>query len=364
MSENSTQGNDAEPWQQVTLSHFAGFLAWMSLAGGTGIAGNILVIALYPRRQRLSFLSGIFIHRLAIVDLLASLVVVPYNVIFELRLVRHVVACKICEFFRYLVISCSLLMLIGVAIERYYAICRPLMPFNQRHVQLILYLMFAAAVLMAFPSVFVYSVFLPAYDDDRPFLCTPHPSCAPSRGLIGTVYGAVILIAFCVLSLTLLALYTVIYIHIVRHLRMKHSVQPLPCASNAPPADKPDDVPTVSGRTSQNMSSSQFSTARKPRQGQQGSIHSGEAAFRTQVRSASMLFGVTLVFIMSWVPFFLTKLRVINYNTVLHYLFFFNHASNIFIYVAFNRRFKKNLLDRTRLLINLNRVLPVANNVA
>lgn len=65
---------------------------------------------------------------------------------------------------------------------------------------------------------------------------------------------------------------------------------------------------------------------------------------RGNIRLASMLFGVSVIFSLSWLPFWLMKFRVLRYNPMLHYLFLLNNSSNIFVYLAFNASFRKTLL--------------------
>ncbi len=64
---------------------------------------------------------------------------------------------------------------------------------------------------------------------------------------------------------------------------------------------------------------------------------------RGHYKLASMLFGVSLIFILSWIPFWLTKLKVISYEPLLHYLFFVNNATNVFVYIIFCSSFRAKL---------------------
>ena len=68
--------------------------------------------------------------------------------------------------------------------------------------------------------------------------------------------------------------------------------------------------------------------------------------FVSQANVALMFLFITLIFILSWIPFWLTKLSIIRYNSILHYLFYFNHASNIFIYMYYNRAFREIIITR------------------
>ncbi len=72
-------------------------------------------------------------------------------------------------------------------------------------------------------------------------------------------------------------------------------------------------------------------------------IVSEQRRLQTHVKYGTMLFGITLIFIFSWLPFWLQKFGVLAYNAHLHYLFFVNHATNFLVYLVFNKRFRDRL---------------------
>lgn len=55
-----------------------------------------------------------------------------------------------------------------------------------------------------------------------------------------------------------------------------------------------------------------------------------------------MVFGTSVVYILSWIPFWLQKLDLIPYQPIGHYFFFFNNSTNIFIYLMLNSKFRNN----------------------
>lgn len=69
------------------------------------------------------------------------------------------------------------------------------------------------------------------------------------------------------------------------------------------------------------------------------------------IKTAAMLFVVTVVFIISFLPSWLSGLQVIPFNIILFNFYFFNNVANPFIYAFMNRTFRddlKQLLRRIR----------------
>ena len=61
------------------------------------------------------------------------------------------------------------------------------------------------------------------------------------------------------------------------------------------------------------------------------------------IRTAVMLFVVTVVFVVSFCPAFLMALQLIKYNMVLFYLYFVNNVANPVIYSFMNQKFRDEL---------------------
>jgi len=61
------------------------------------------------------------------------------------------------------------------------------------------------------------------------------------------------------------------------------------------------------------------------------------------IRTAAMLFVVTLVFMLTFGPAFLMSLNVIAYHRLVFYIFFFNNVANPVIYSFMNSYFRREL---------------------
>ena len=70
------------------------------------------------------------------------------------------------------------------------------------------------------------------------------------------------------------------------------------------------------------------------------------------IRTAAMLFVVTLVFLVSFLPSWLIGLKVLPMNYLLFYLFFLNNVANPFIYSFMNKTFRDDLKQLLRRIKN------------
>ena len=59
-----------------------------------------------------------------------------------------------------------------------------------------------------------------------------------------------------------------------------------------------------------------------------------------------MFFIVTIVFMLSFTPYWLFRFGVFDYNPLLNYSFFINNCSNFFVYVFLNKHFRNAVLGR------------------
>ncbi|XP_078697462.1 alpha-2Da adrenergic receptor-like [Branchiostoma floridae x Branchiostoma belcheri] len=90
-----------------------------------GTAGNILVLVVYKKEKRVC--SGVFILTLALVDLAMCWVAIPLelNNFLQWTQERSDWSCKFSVYLVQTSLLCSILTLAAVAMDRYFAICRP-----------------------------------------------------------------------------------------------------------------------------------------------------------------------------------------------------------------------------------------------
>jgi len=63
------------------------------------------------------------------------------------------------------------------------------------------------------------------------------------------------------------------------------------------------------------------------------------------VKTAAMLFVVTVFFVISFVPSWLMGLKLIAFNRIVFYLYFVNNVCNPIIYAFMNRTFREDLVQ-------------------
>ena len=61
------------------------------------------------------------------------------------------------------------------------------------------------------------------------------------------------------------------------------------------------------------------------------------------IRTAAMLFVVTVVFVLTFAPAFLISLNVVSHSRLIFYIYFFNNVANPVIYSFMNSYFRREL---------------------
>jgi len=68
-----------------------------------------------------------------------------------------------------------------------------------------------------------------------------------------------------------------------------------------------------------------------------------EKSLMANIRTAVMLFVVTIVFLIAFLPAWLMSLGVVEHNAIVFYLYFVYHVANPFIYAFMNKSFRDDL---------------------
>ena len=129
-----------------------------------GIVGNVSVIVLLSRQNRLPLVTYYFFLNLAIADLLSSVVCSPVFAVLEATQYFWPFGealCKIVPFLQTVVIAASSFATVTISIERYFAATRPLkyrLSSNIRTKLMIISVNWLAAVCYALPSIFVSEI--------------------------------------------------------------------------------------------------------------------------------------------------------------------------------------------------------------
>ena len=126
--------------------------------GVVGLVGNAIILAVYysekSKGNKVPYRA--FIKVLAVVDLQVCVLIIPYTIAYEMHVVRSDIACRLIEFIRHFFVIVSNLTLCAIAVERYYAVCKPTSSFHVNNTKTILVFILTFGVLFAIPASFMF----------------------------------------------------------------------------------------------------------------------------------------------------------------------------------------------------------------
>lgn len=382
----------------------------LSLYSVVGVTGNILILLVYHRKSaKLSLVS--FIRLLGIVDLLVCALIIPYTLAFELHYVRNDFTCRLFEFVRHFTVLASNAVLLAIAVERYYAVCRPLQRLEEDQIAKGVTVIAIFCLLIAIPSVFMFAVLAPEVEFSLALNQTGTiPNESSSRefchftahylGESGTLlYQSFLVFLFLGGIIVLIIFYSLVYTAVWKRTKMWKLNQVVPTSaiklastiatieteggtesskslrtvnkdspgsqnrSNflAVPSfrhdgsklvihrDKMLNVPDKNGQsisTPKVPSDMNYSSEARPigERGREsgGTLHTSEALKPYHHKTATMLFVCTLVFVITWIPFWMDVFNITN-SVPLRFQFFISYASNPIIYGIVNKEVRASI---------------------
>lgn len=125
-----------------------------------GCLGNLIVFYIYFTRWRKTT-SRVFILALAAFDLINCFITTPTELYFMLNWFQTTngVVCKFSRFLTFMMNNCSSFTLLGIAVDRYMSICRPLKrQMSTKQAKIIVFVGALVAVLFAWPALVVYGI--------------------------------------------------------------------------------------------------------------------------------------------------------------------------------------------------------------
>ncbi|XP_052258586.1 neuromedin-U receptor 1-like [Dreissena polymorpha] len=124
-----------------------------------GTIGNSLVLFVYCKMFRKTS-SNYFIVAMAIFDLLACVIGLPTE-LYDLRYSLTFYSGAICKIFRYteaVVVNGSAIILVEIAFDRYFKICKPLMLIELYKIKIMCFVAGLAAVVISIPALILYGI--------------------------------------------------------------------------------------------------------------------------------------------------------------------------------------------------------------
>lgn len=124
-SHNTSHDDDDDDDYDAETTYIMVMLALFCVVG---LVGNALVLYVFGRRKD-RLVSTLFIVSLAVIDFVTCLVIIPFTMYVE-YVERYVSSDAVCKLYSFLVtanIPFSAMIMAAIAVDRYFAICRPLL---------------------------------------------------------------------------------------------------------------------------------------------------------------------------------------------------------------------------------------------
>ncbi|WAR31845.1 OX2R-like protein [Mya arenaria] len=360
-----------------------------------GVIGNCMVLFIYHQRKRTS--ATFFIMTLAATDLFTSLTLIPFTIVAELfsNELPYDFLCKVLMFLVVNNVQFSVFLIAVIAIDRYLCICHPFLNGNTvfRAKGTVVCAMILAGTFGVLTSL-NYSVETIYISDDTnmslngtqnifktanftqldlPFNCSSNQTtnCGNNAGLNGSrnlivhrtmcqtnvffgdyylyIYRYVYASTFIVSVVIVNICYGLIYCHLHRHrvrlrkilamsskIRQKKRIgEAVACSKNSPCIGSSVPSPAKESTTENEPKHKKLTTERT-------------SVLLMNVRTAFMLFIVTVLFLATYLPAWLMSFELIDFNLCVFYLYLINHATNPIIYAFMSKDFRQ---DIKRLLL-------------
>ncbi|ESO95715.1 hypothetical protein LOTGIDRAFT_160264 [Lottia gigantea] len=356
----------------------------LSLFCVVGTIGNATSFYIYFKRRDKST-SVIFILALAGTDFLTCLVIIPYTITFEL-LGYNLVYDVLCKLYLFLITSnipFSAYIMTAIAFDRYFCICHPFFhAFTVRRAKIIVWCLACLACTfgvltslqygMYYPTdvivdsngTIVDAVLLSRNMTDNATAIDPAPEvanvttvlefsqiCFRSSLIIGgdafnlyyqRIYTASFIVAFVIVVVLYCMIYRSILMRRAKKAKRKKknnytSVAVTDCGT---PATVTTTTTTLNGNS-----------ATKPLQPKQKSKRPStvkDTTLYANIKTALMLFVVTIVFVIAFLPAFLMTLDLIPFNMIVFYMYFSYNVANPIIYAFMNQTFREDLKNITK----------------
>ncbi|ELT89645.1 hypothetical protein CAPTEDRAFT_217421 [Capitella teleta] len=352
----------------------------------TGILGNVVVLVVYINKRKKAVANN-YMMSLAGIDLFSCSIIHPY-VIYKIKVVYNPdsSACRLFEFLNHASLCTQVCILLSVAIDRFYTVCKPLKYIQayQRSILLIV-LSYTIGSLGSIPLLVFYG--------QKTMGNQPHCSqtvyiCHYSDQYDGSVhqltYGACALLIMSCMLLAIGVLYARVVTSIVKgNVRVKPIISPALEAqlhrignTRVSGFHKPREL-KVAELVACGSSSDSRANSFNRRQGKlvhfaedhMHSVHFQSKQLKNRqtdnqptnmhrgVRIAKVLFTVTAIFIISWIPFWTLHFIALHRNEewgdhldsiargFCNHLYFLNNSVNPFIFVFTNKAFRCDCLS-------------------
>lgn len=342
-----------------------------------GTIGNTLVLFVYCKRFR-NTSSNYFIVSMAVFDLLACVIGLPTE-LYDLRNSYTFYNSTVCKIFRYtesVVVYGSAIILVEIAIDRYFKICRPLMMIDINKIKIMCIVAGVIAVIISIPAFILFGISRTSTPDHNilGYDCSIEEQYR--KKAFSKVYYYLLGVVFVVTVLLLSAIYIRIWVEIKRRKNLVIGDQ----VNHSP---RPEDVPMTSPFTKQTKpkrvrirycsdisdeETSEMSHTRSSSRPRLQSIAEAVRSVRVS-RTTIVLFAVTVAFVISYLPGIVIMIcrSVIKdleekqslveqiLSKLFSKFFFINNAINPIIYSFLNVTFRRRCVTVVKQMVFCNK---------
>lgn len=362
-----------------------------------GTLGNGLVLYVFTRTVG-KLTSTIFILALAITDFITCSVIIPFTVagIYLEFVLTYDLVCKIYQFLITCTVPLSAFIMVAIAVDRYICICHPFVHImTVTRAKYILYILAAFAVVLGLITALGNGVYILEMrevntTDRGPVnttvevytgLCHMSATILPSSfiGIYQKVYSSFYLISF----LIVMVLYGMIYSSVTKQ-RAKRRKQKMGVGKNnrnvvntqcqtdestiplnnrnhnqnreshklkveiegenvSTSLSKGGVTPLSANHENGQLDAESHPMSRNHSRRQDPNKERRDHDRLANIKTAVMLFIVTLVFIIAFLPAWLMALSVVEFKVVIFYMYFAYNVANPIIYAFMNKMFRENL---------------------
>ncbi|GAB1605966.1 neuropeptide FF receptor 2-like [Argonauta hians] len=354
----------------------------------SGTIGNALVLYVFSNtKQKLT--STIFILALAGMDFITCLITIPSTVAIEYVLyhVQNDAVCKIYHFLQTTTVPFSALVMVAIASDRYLCICHPFVrAMTTRRAQILVALLGAVAVTFGIIGSLAYSVYkykdpgngtqimnsitpvasmlsnytyeysdnntvtLDAIEANRTIcysgMCDISFLIFPRKvfTVYQTIYSSIFLISLVIVAF----LYALIYRSVLSRRKQRLKIVTNKCClfwSDDSQTNAEETEITTVNADSVDKPTKHGVKAEKDAILKHGTRAKLEKVRIANLKTAGMLFVVTLVFVLAFLPSWLMAHRYIDMNIIVFYMYFSYNIANPVVYAFMNRNFKNQLKE-------------------
>lgn len=258
-----------------------------------GLPTNLMILTLFPFKNKSSTISNFYIRILAMSDLMALFFVIPLTIVKESEQIMDNGLCKLTGAVYNSFSTYGTLITMLIAVERWFAIYKPY-TIKKKHLYVLMLLILIFAIPVAIDPIINFEIRLIHFQNstDIRIKCNSK-SLDNSKSSNYIVIGG---LGF--LGIIVFILYTSIFIAILKRIKIEKF---------------------------------------------QNTIRQSNS-YSKQLKIIIMLFGITIIFYLSWAPT-IFAMHNIKIPLIIHYFHFINNSTNFFIYLIFHPGFRENLLN-------------------